>query len=262
MVESRPDPELLITGPADANQAVLCLAGALCTATFYEELLAEPALAQVRLISGTLPGHGGTPAPADLSVEGYAAWASTLARAHGCDVVVGHSLGANVALEMVASMQFTGPVVLLAPSLSRRDESMFPRILDRTGRILGTVPFSLALKIIGPAMKGNLPAERHDALVVELRKNEPSVMRQHLRAYLAYLDRHGSVAARLAESRAPAWVVYGEKYDVGITTDEASVLNAAETVTTITVPGVGHFIANQDPHRVAQLVQDALAATS
>lgn len=259
---SLPGPDLMIVGPAGADQAVLCLAGALCTATFYDELLSEPLLAGLRLVAATLPGHGGTPAPPDMSVEGYAAWASTLSRDHACDVVVGHSLGANIALVMVASGQFGGPVALLAPSLSRGDESMFPRFLDRTGRLLGTVPFSLALKIIGPAMKGALPAERHDALVAELRKNDPSLMRQHLHSYLAYLDRYHSVAGRLAQSGAPAWVVYGEKDDVDITADESSVLNATTTVTTMTVPDVGHFIANQDPHLVAQLVQRALAATS
>lgn len=84
-----------------------------------------------------------------------ATWASTLAQVQGCGVVVGHSLGANIALEMAASGQFIGPVVLLAPSLSRADESLFPRLLDRVGRVFGRVPFSLALKIIGPAMKGS-----------------------------------------------------------------------------------------------------------
>ena len=53
----------------------------------------------------------------------------------GCDVVVGFSMGANVALEMAASGGFSGPLVLLAPSLSLQDEAMFLRMLDRLGRV-------------------------------------------------------------------------------------------------------------------------------
>jgi hypothetical protein len=40
--------------------------------------------------------------------------------------VVGHSPGANVAIEMLAAGHFSGPLVLLAPSFSREDESKFP----------------------------------------------------------------------------------------------------------------------------------------
>jgi predicted alpha/beta superfamily hydrolase len=38
-----------------------------------------------------------------------------------CDVVVGHSLGANVAVEIVSASEFSAPVVLLSPSFSRHE---------------------------------------------------------------------------------------------------------------------------------------------
>jgi pimeloyl-ACP methyl ester carboxylesterase len=56
-------------GPADAEHTVLLLPGGMCTTAFYEELMAEPQLASLRLVAVTLPGHGGTPAPRDVSVE-------------------------------------------------------------------------------------------------------------------------------------------------------------------------------------------------
>jgi len=112
---------MIQSGPADAEQTVLLLPGGWCTAISYEELMAEPGLAGIRLVAVTLPGNGGTPAPEDLSMENYARMTAELADILGCTAVVGHSWGANVALEMVGSAAFTGPVVLLAPSFSRRD---------------------------------------------------------------------------------------------------------------------------------------------
>jgi pimeloyl-ACP methyl ester carboxylesterase len=77
----------------------------------------------------TLPGHGGTPPPEDFSIENYARLTAGLAAGFGCDVVLGFSLGASVALEMAASGAFCGPVVLLGPSLSPKDEPGFFRAI-------------------------------------------------------------------------------------------------------------------------------------
>jgi len=54
-------------GPADAEHTVLLLPGGMCTAVQYEELMAQPALAGIHLVAVTMPGHGGTAAPEDLS---------------------------------------------------------------------------------------------------------------------------------------------------------------------------------------------------
>ena len=87
---------------------MLLLPGGWCTAVFYEELMAEPTLAGVRLVAVTLPGNGGTPAPEDVNIENYSRLTSELAADLGCDVIVGHSMGANVALEMAGSGAFSG----------------------------------------------------------------------------------------------------------------------------------------------------------
>ena len=137
------------SGPEGADHAVLLLPGALCTAVFYDDLIAEPSLRQasIRFAATTLPGFGGTEPLDDVSIENYAMLAGRLAADLGCDAVVGHSLGANVAIEMVAAGAFNGPVVLLSPSLSREDESKFPRALDVLSRVLGHLPYSLMLKM-------------------------------------------------------------------------------------------------------------------
>src|SRR5262249_1795759 len=121
------------SGPESADHTVLLLPGALCTAAFYDDLLAEPSMSKtpIRFVATTLPGFGGTAPPKDMSMESYSKLTGKLASDLGCDAIV----------------------VLLSPSFSRTDESRFPRALDRLSRVLRHLPYSLMLKIIGPAMK-------------------------------------------------------------------------------------------------------------
>ena len=251
-------------GPASGDHVVLLLPGALCTAAFYDDVLAVPKLsaASIRFVAATLPGHGGTEPPDDLSLENYARLASKLAADFRCDGVVGHSLGANVALEMAAAGHFSGPLVLLSPSFSRTDESKFPRALDRMSIALGHLPYTAMLKVIGPAMKGSLPPERRDALIAELKRNDPRFLRRQTRRYLEYLDRHGSLVSRLCDSGVRAWVVFGARDDIGLTDNERRALEACPHVTLITIPDAGHFTLNEEPDRIAELIVGMLSANT
>jgi pimeloyl-ACP methyl ester carboxylesterase len=247
-------------GPADTVHGVLLLPGALASWAFYEDLLVEPVIREsgIRFIATTIPGFAGTSPPADLSMESYASLASRLTADLSCDVVVGHSLGANVAAEMVSAGEFTGPVVLLSPSFSRKDESIFPRALDRLSRVLGHLPYSLMLKLIGAAFGSSLPAARREALVSELKKNDPRFLRAQTRAYLAYLDRHGSLAKRFCDAGVPAWVVFGEKDDVGLAPAERELLTGAPNVTLVEIADTGHFALNHKPNEIAAIVLQAV----
>ena len=191
-------------------------------------------------------------------MESYSTLASRLAGDLGCDVVVGHSLGANVAIEMASAGEFSGPLVLLSPSFSRKDESIFPRALDRASRVLGRLPYSLMLKIIGPAMKSGLPAARREVLINELKKNDPRFLRRQTHLYLAYLDRHGSLAQRFCDSGTPAWVVFGASDDIGLTADERALLEATPHVSLVEISDAGHFTLNQKPSEIAALVLEAV----
>src|SRR3954452_10875610 len=123
--------EMVESGPPDAPQSVLLLPGGMCSARSYAEVMAEPTLAGVRLIAVTMPGHAGAPPPRDFSAEHYAQITSELAKREGVDVIVGFSMGAQVAFNMVASGAFAGPVVLLGMSLSSPDEPLFFRAMIR-----------------------------------------------------------------------------------------------------------------------------------
>jgi len=250
------------SGPASADHTALLLPGALATAAFYDDLIAEAKMSEIsiRFVATTLPGFGRTPAPEDISIENYARMAGRLATDLGCDTVVGHSLGANVAIEMVAAGEFSGPVVLISPSFSREDESKFPRALDRLARVLGPLPYALMLKIIGPAMKSSLPPHRRDALITELKKNDPSFLQRQTHLYLEYLDRHRSLAPRLCDSGVRAWVVFGDRDDIGLTDEERDTLEACTHVTTVTIADAGHFTLNEKPGQIADIVFDAVTS--
>jgi pimeloyl-ACP methyl ester carboxylesterase len=93
--------EIVESGPADAPQTVLLLPGGMCSARSYAEVMTEPSLAGVHLIAVTMPGHAGAPAPEDFSAEHYVEITAELAKSRGVDAIVGFSMGAQVAFNMV-----------------------------------------------------------------------------------------------------------------------------------------------------------------
>jgi pimeloyl-ACP methyl ester carboxylesterase len=249
------------SGPADADHAVLLLPGALATAVFYDDLLAEQRIrdASIRFVAATLPGFGGTLVPDDVSMESYARVAGAIAAESGCDAVVGHSLGANVAVEMVLSGGFRGPVVLLSPSFSAEDESKVLPVFDRLSSVLGHLPYALMLKLTAPMMRRSLPPERRDALVAELEKNDSRVVRRLMHGYLEYLHRAASLPTRLCDSGVRAWVAFGERDMVGLAAAERAVLESCPGVTLVRIAGAGHLALNEKPAEVAELVLAAVA---
>jgi pimeloyl-ACP methyl ester carboxylesterase len=255
------DWEMLESDAVDAERSVLLLPGGLMTARSYAEVMAQPSLAGIRLVAVTLPGNGGTPPPEDVSIENYAKLAAELAASIGCDVVVGFSTGATVAFEMAVSGAFTGPIVLLGPSLSSKDEPIFLHAINRLGFVLGRLPCAAMLKMIGMATRqAQVPATRRTELLADFRKNDPRVMRQGFRAYLKYIARRDPPpATRLCGVGVPAWVVHAEKGDGGLTDEERRTLEACPTTTVVTIPGTSYFIPNEKPERVATLLVEALA---
>src|SRR4051794_20431904 len=92
--------DLRESGPVDAEHTVLLLPGGMCTTVAMEPIIDALAPSGIRVVAATLPGFGRSWYPEDLSVENYARLAGELATAVGADIVAGHSMGGNVALEM------------------------------------------------------------------------------------------------------------------------------------------------------------------
>lgn len=252
--------EIVESGPADAEKTVLLLPGGMCSARSYAEVMAEPALAGTRVIAATLPGHAGAPPPADFSAEHYGRITAELAKSVKADVVVGFSMGAMVAYEMVVSGAFTGPVVLLGSSFSAADEPGFFRGIIRLTSVLGTLPMAL-LKSGAASMvkKAPVPAERQAELRADFARNNTRDMREGLRAYLGWLHRDDDRARRLCETGVPTWVVHAEKGDGALTQHERATLEACPHVRVVTIPGHVFFLPNEVPGRIADVITEAIA---
>jgi len=250
--------ELRESGPAAAEHTVLLLPGGMCSAGSYAEVMAEPSLAGMRLVAATLPGHAGAPPPDDYSLENYGRLSAELAAKVGADIVVGFSMGASVAIEMVVSGEFTGPTVLLGVSLSAKDEPAFFRALVQAGGVLGGVPSAFLAKGAASMVKRTpLSAERQDELREDFRKNDPQHMKVGLREYVRSLHRYEDPAARLCGAGVRTWVVHAEHGDGGLTDHERSTLEACPNVRLETIPGKVFFLPNEVPERVAASVVEA-----
>jgi pimeloyl-ACP methyl ester carboxylesterase len=115
--------------------------------------------------------------------------------------------------------------------------------------------------VIGPAMKSSLPPDRTDALIAEMKRNDARFLQRQTRRYLEYLDRHRSLVSRLCDTGARAWVVFGERDDVGLTDDERRALEECPRVAVVTIPGAGHFTLNEEPGRIAELIVEMVSRT-
>jgi pimeloyl-ACP methyl ester carboxylesterase len=254
------DWELVRSGPDAAEHGVLLLPGGANSARSYREVMAQPVLAGARLVAATLPGHAGTPPPADFSVENYARLATELAADRDCDVVVGCSIGASVALEMAASGAFTGPLVLLGVGLSVRDEPAFFRAIVRLGGVLGALPAGMLMRMSAMAVRTARVSDEHRAgMRADFRSNDPRVLRRGLSAYLEYLGAHEAAVDRLCDAGLPTWIVHAQKGDGGLTDEERRALEACPHTNLITIPGTCYFLPDEEPQRVAEIIAAAVS---
>jgi pimeloyl-ACP methyl ester carboxylesterase len=257
------DWELRETGPAGARHSVLLLPGGACSAAFYSELAAEPALADLRLVAVTLPGHAGTPAPSDLSTRNYGRLAAQLAAVKHCNAVLGFSMGSTVALEMATTAGFTGPLILTGAAFSSKAESTMLEVLNALARVTGPLPYVFMRSMFGPMLRqSTIPAQRQAELLAEFKRNQPSMLRKVIRAYLRDLRRGPLIGERLRGLDAPVWIVHAEKGDGRLTAQERRSLEECPNVSVITISGQSFFLPNEHPAQLAALIVEALAAVS
>jgi pimeloyl-ACP methyl ester carboxylesterase len=267
--ETSANGKVLRAGGADEpDHRVLCLPGGLCTAAFYDDVLAMPALAAhgVRAIATTLPGFGGIPFPAgfDASVEAHAAFAGNLARDLGCDAVVGHSFGANVAIEMAAGGHFDGHLILLAPTFSPEDEMKGLETINRIGYVpvLRSLVTALLFRSFPKMLRGHVPDDSVERLAAEMASSNRSDIRLNLRGSYAHLYKYGTLAGRLCRSGVQAEIVFGEDDEVGMTPAERSTLESCPTARLHFVPDCGHMLPNEKPEWVADLIVGTVAVAA
>jgi len=252
--------ERLIVGPLDADRSVLLLPGGANAARSFDLVMAEPALSGVRLVATTLPGMAGAPVSAEVSIPAVARRAGELAREIACDVVVGFSYGATIALDMVLSGHFQGPVVLLGLSLTTPDESTFFRYVVRVSQKVGRWPMAILFRLMPLMARSAKTSERHKKdLIEDFKQNRAGDAVRVCGEYLDYIAADRNFAAELAASGSPVWVVHAEeKGDGGLTDAERATLEAAPNVALVTIPGAVFLIPDEAPQRTAAVIADAL----
>jgi pimeloyl-ACP methyl ester carboxylesterase len=252
--------EILTAGLPDAPQSVLLLPGGANAARSFNLVMPEPALSGVRLVATTLPGNAGAPASGDVSVPALARRAGELAKEHDCDVVVGFSLGATVALEMVLSGQFHGPVVLLGISPTTPDEARFFRGVIRASQKVGRWPAAMLIRLMPLMVRSAKTTAAHKKeLIEDFRQNRAADVVRVSSEYLDYLAADRDPAVELAAAGNPAWVVHAEKGDGGLTDAERATLEAAPNVTLVTIPGSVFLLPDEVPQQTAEVIAAALA---
>jgi len=256
--------ERLIVGPLDADRSVLLLPGGANAARSFDLVMAEPALSGVRLVATTLPGMAGAPVSAEVSIPAVARRAGELARENACDVVVGFSYGATIALDMVLSGHFQGPVVLLGLALTTPDESTFFRYVVRVSQKVGRWPMAILFRLMPLMARSAKTSERHKKdLIEDFKQNRAGDAVRVCGEYLDYIAANRNFAAELAASGSPVWVVHAEeKGDGGLTDAERATLEAAANVTLVTIPGAVFLIPDEAPQRTAAVIADALKQTT
>jgi pimeloyl-ACP methyl ester carboxylesterase len=252
--------ERLIVGPSDADRSVLLLPGGANAARSFDLVMAEPALSGVRMVATTLPGMAGAPLTEEVSIPALARRAGELAAEHECDVVAGFSHGATVALEMVLSGHFHGPVVLLGISLTTEDEATVFRAVVRASQRVGSWPMAVMMRLLPLMARSAKTPDRHKAeLVEDLKQNRPGDSLRLCIEYLDYIGAHRAYAVELASSAHPVWVVHAEKGDGGLTDAERATLEAAPNVTLVTLPGSVFLLPDEAPQPTAEAIAGALA---
>lgn len=252
--------ELLTAGPPGADRSVLLLPGGANAARSFSLVMADPSLSGVRMVATTLPGMAGSPVTEDVSIPSLSRRASELAAARGCDVVVGFSHGATVALDMVLSGHFKGPVVLLGISLTTEDEARSFRAVVRASQKVGSWPMAALIRLMPLVVRSaTTPALHKKELIEDFKQNKAGDSVLVYGEYLDYIAEDRDFAAELAASGNPVWVVHAERGDGGLTDSERSTLQAAPNVTLVTIPGSVLLLPDEAPQDTAAAIARALS---
>jgi pimeloyl-ACP methyl ester carboxylesterase len=176
---------------------------------------------------------------------------------------VGFSHGATVALDMVLSGHFEGPVVLLGISLTTEDEAAFFRGVVRASQKLGSWPMAALLRLMPlMARSAKTPESHKKELIEDFKQNRAGDSVRACGPYLDYIAQDRDFAALLATSDNPVWVVHAEKGDGGLTDAERATLEAAPNVTLVTIPGSVFLLPDEAPQETAAAIARALSQTS
>ena len=240
---------------------MLLLPGGFCTALAYVDLVAE--LDGITTLAANPPGFATNSPPPDFSyaTAEYAELIERLAASENIDLLAGHSLGANILIEVAARNNFRGPIVLLDPCLRHRNEYRSVRLLRRLELIppLARRAYAATTKSFPESMQGLIRPDRLEVIVADMQKTPPEQNRAVINGYFDHLEQYGTLAARLADARGEIHYVRGDAESIGFDREDIQRIVAQENVTTHAVSNSDHFTMLDNPKEVAEILAAALA---
>lgn len=257
------EPDRAATGPESPDVAVVGVHGWGCSAYSFQRVLRPLADAGVRAAAPDLRGHGWSSKPLDVrryTPAALAAWLADVLDALGIGraVLLGHSLGGQVALEAALAMpERVAGLVLVAPlgfAAIGRLRALRLATPDLLAPVLPYLATRTAIRVglassYGP---GHGPSER-DVDEYWAPTADPDLARAVRLVAHASTWGPGS-AARLARIVCPTHVILGD-HDNLIGVDAVRPLAAAIPDATLEVlAGVGHVPIDERPDRVLAAV--------
>jgi pimeloyl-ACP methyl ester carboxylesterase len=240
---------------------VLLLPGGFCTALSYIDLVDLLGSAHTTLAANP-PGFR-TNAPPDeftYSTTEYAELIEQLAIDEKLDLLVGHSLSANILIEVAARENYAGPVVLLGPCLRVKNEYRGVRVLRRLERVppLARRAYKSTSESFHESMAGLIRPERLDLIVTDMQLTPPEQNRAVINGYFEHLEKYGTLANRLADAKGEIHYVRGDAESVGFDRDDIRRIVDQENIETHTIENADHFTMLDSPKAVAELIARVL----
>ena len=249
--------------PQEVKYRVLLLPGLLCTDFIYADMLNDSSMlkAGIQLVAGNPPGFKGQPADAefDYSIESYAKDVETFNSLEPFDLIVGHSFFANVMIEVAARNQYSGPIMLISPSLYREAEGSDTRIMENMCRIPGIgyltvwIVSQMPESLFEPYFKKE-KQDKVEAIAAESEKTPPAVARILLNSFFDYIDKYGNLTDPLLTTHQPVWYIRGDKDNIKFSEDDRNRLKKSPLITIKDVPGGMHFIMIDQPHAINRII--------
>lgn len=200
-----------------------------------------------------LPGHGATPGPALVTIEEMATWVTQWV-AGGPATVMGHSMGALVAIQLAATHpDLVSRLVLVGASPRMR---VHPQLLDaarhdlpRAARLVAGWSFPAAFGGGHPEPGTWEPA----ATIRLLERSTPGVLVSDLAACHTF-----DPAAAMAAVACPTVVVAGSQDRMTPAKGAEEVAAAIPGAELVILAGLGHEPMAQDPRRFNAVVESRL----